>query len=258
MSDWDHVESAFVVGMAIPTVTHIPVPGSPGLTVGLWTRDPHWRNPNAIDDFRRLLHELGITRDPPNIRGSTSTLFMQSANGKKVLRLDWGKLPDGSVSYHWNRTKIPITITGPIANHQPASQAFQNTSRAMRVFRHAGRGLLVVGVAMDAYSIYTATDRPRQVTRVIGGWAGASAGCRIVGRGGVAAGAALGAPAAGVGAGPGAIIGGIGGCLVGGFAGYWIGSEIGDAGYEWAHDTFFSPVPAGTVGEFFREPAEVE
>lgn len=256
MSDWEHLESAFVVGAGMPTVNHIPVPGQPGLTVGLWTRDPRWHNPTAIEDMRRLLHEVGITRDPPNIKGSTSTLFLQSANGKKVLRLDWGILPDGSVTYHWNRTKIPVSFTG-VVNHQQASRAFQNTSRAMRVFRHAGRGLLVLGVAMDAYSIYTASDRPRAVTRVISGWAGATAGCRIVGQGGAWAGAAIGSAGAGVGAGPGAIIGGIGGCLVGGIGGYWVGSELGDAGYEWAQDTFFNPVPKGELGEFFEAETEI-
>jgi len=258
MSDWDHLESAFVVGAGMPSITHVPVPGQPGLTVGLWTRDPHWRNPNVLDDFRRVLHELGITRDPPNIKGSTSTLFMQSANGKKVLRLDWGVLPDGTVTYHWNRSKIPVSFTG-VTNHQAASAAYQNTSRAMRVFRHAGRGLLVLGVAMDAYSIYTATDRPRQATRVISGWAGATAGCRIVGAGGAWAGGAIGSAGAGVGAAPGAIIGGIGGCLVGGIGGYWVGSELGEAGYEWAEDTFFTKAPTGKVDEFLSgEPATAE
>ena len=258
MSDWDHVETAFVAGGAMPAITHVPVPGQPGLTVGLWTRDARWRNPNVLDDMRRLLHELGVTSDPPNIKGSTSTLFMQSANGKKVLRLDWGQLPDGSVTYHWNRTKIPVSFTG-VTNHQTASPAFQNTSRAMRVYRHAGRGLLVLGVAIDAYTIYTASDRPRAVTRVISGWAGATAGCRIVGAGGAWAGGAIGSAGAGVGAAPGAIIGGIGGCLVGGIGGYWVGSELGDAGYEWARDTFFTPVPVGEMNEFFgAEPATAQ
>jgi hypothetical protein len=90
----------------------------------------------------------------------------------------------------------------------------------------AGRGLLAVGVGVDAYDIYTAEDKARTITKVAGGWAGAYVG----GKGGAAGGAAIGVWAEGVGAVPGAVVGGV----IGSVGGYFGGREIAETVYDWS------------------------
>lgn len=249
--EWEHIENAVIVGGGTAAVVHVPIPNSNNLTVGLWTRDSHWSNPSLRRDMQTLIQELGLSSRPPNTQGSTSVLFVQSADGRKVLRLDWGVKPDGSVTYHWNRKKIPLQFTG-VTNHQDANSFFRRAGPVLRVYRHAGRAMLLLGLAMDARAIYLSSNRPLQISRVVSGWAGAFAGCRLVGQGGAAAGGAVGTAFAGVGAGPGAAVGGIGGCLIGGVGGYWLGSEAGGIAYQWAEDTFFSPLEIGGADDFAR------
>lgn len=68
------------------------------------------------------------------------------------------------------------------------------------------------------------------------GWAGALAGCKVVGAGGAALGT-------GVEPGVGTAVGGVGGCIVGGIAGYygaeWAAGEL----YDWVEETYFEPLP---------------
>jgi hypothetical protein len=90
------------------------------------------------------------------------------------------------------------------------------------VFRVGGRILIVVGLANDAYKIYTARDKVKAVVESAGGWAGA-----------VAAGSAFAAwftPADA--AGPWAWAAHGVGTLVAGGVGYWVGSETTRTIYE--------------------------
>ena len=90
------------------------------------------------------------------------------------------------------------------------------------VFRVGGRILIVVGLANDAYKIYTAQDKVKAVVESAGGWAGA-----------VAAGSAFAtwfAPADA--AGPWAWAAHGVGTLVAGGVGYWVGSETTRTIYE--------------------------
>ncbi len=94
--------------------------------------------------------------------------------------------------------------------------------RVRGVFRYGGRVLIVVGLVNDAYRIYTARNRTREVISVAGGWAGATA-----------AGAAFAAwytPADT--AGPWAWVGHGVGTLIAGGVGYFIGSETTTTVYE--------------------------
>ncbi|HLZ31627.1 MAG TPA: WXG100 family type VII secretion target [Chloroflexota bacterium] len=90
----------------------------------------------------------------------------------------------------------------------------------------ASRGLLVVGAAMDAYSIATADNKVKEASRVAGGWGGAWAGAE----GGAIAGAAIGS----IFPGPGTAIGGAVGGIAGGIGGYIGGSSVG----EWVYSLF--------------------
>ena len=100
--------------------------------------------------------------------------------------------------------------------------------------RYGGTALLVVGAASDAYSIYTAENKPKEATRVVGGWTGAYVGAEAGAWAGATAGAAVGAFFAGVGAVPGAAIGGFLGGLIGGIIGYSAGSAVAEGAYDYA------------------------
>ncbi len=205
------VSGTVPVGVGMASVARIPVPGSNGLFIEL---SPRGWVPKS---------------------GSTSTVFIQDAAGKRVLRLDYGyNKGTGTIDYHWNQ-KGTFSEFG-IPDHAPAGSAGEALFKTARYFKYAGRALLVVGLAIDVYSIVVAKKRWRQVARVAAGWAGAWAGCELVGGGG-AEGGTVAEP------GLGTVIGGLGGCIVGGIAGYAGASWAAGKTYDWVEETFFEPVP---------------
>ncbi|MGI8742117.1 MAG: hypothetical protein ACR2NN_06030 [Bryobacteraceae bacterium] len=201
--------SAVAVGVGTASVVRIPVPGSNGLYIEL---------------------------QPRNFKGpSTSTLFIQDITGKKHLRLDYGpNKVTGRIDYHWNQ-KGTFAEFG-IQGHTPVGRAGEALYKGAKYFKYGGRVLLVVGIAMDVYSIVVAKKRWRQVARVSAGWAAATAGCEVFG--------AWGAGVGSVEPGGGTAVGGLLGCAVGGIAGYagasWAAGEV----YDWVEETFFEPLPA--------------
>ncbi len=76
----------------------------------------------------------------------------------------------------------------------------------------------------------------RRATEVVAGWAGAWAGCKVVGAGG----ALLGTAASPLGT----AVGGIGGCIIGGIGGYHLASVAAADVYDWAEGTIFTPLPS--------------
>lgn len=182
------------VGAGLAATVRIPVPGTKGLAIELTPRG--WR-PKG---------------------GTTSTLFIQDATGRRHLRLDYGhNVATGRVDFHWNQKGVAQQFG--LGNHTPAGPGGGVLYHGARYFRHAGRLLMVVGVAADTYSVVV-SDRPfRQLAIVTGGWAGAWAGCKVVGAAG-AAGGTLVKP------GGGTAVGGLLGCLVGGASGYWAGKVL--------------------------------
>jgi hypothetical protein len=198
----------YAIGQA--SVVRIPIPGTNGLCIEL--------NPKGWVPAS----------------GSTSTLFFQDATGKRNLRLDYGyNVKTKTIDYHWNQ-KGTFAEFG-IADHTPAGQAGEVAYNAAKYFRYAGRVLLVVGVAVDVISIVQASKPMRRASQVVAGWAAAWAGCEVVGAGG----AALGTLASPLGT----AVGGIGGCIIGGIGGYYGGSVLGGDVYDWAENTFFTPLP---------------
>jgi hypothetical protein len=89
-------------------------------------------------------------------------------------------------------------------------------------FRIGGRILIVVGLAADAYRIYTAQDKVKTTIVAAGGWAGALA------VGGAAAEATAPADVAGP---PGWIVNGLA-TLGAGALGYWAGSNATETIYD--------------------------
>jgi hypothetical protein len=198
----------YAVGQA--GVVRIPVPGTNGLCIEL---RPRGRVPAG---------------------GSTSTLFFQDPTGKRHLRLDYGyNVKTRTIDYHWNQQGTHAQFG--VADHSPAGRAGQAAHTAARYFRYAGRVLIVVGVAIDVVSIAQASRPIRRASQVVAGWAAAWAGCEVVGAGG----AALGLLASPLGS----AIGGVSGCIIGGIGGYYGGSAIGGEVYDWAENTFFTPLP---------------
>lgn len=262
--DWELIEQGqILVPAGMPTVAQIPIPNSGGLTLSFWTNSSRFGNPTIYQDVLLALEQVGIRTPDGTTRGlSTSTIFIQDAAGKRHLRLDYGPRPGGVIDYHWNQ-KSTHAVFG-ISDHQPTGRGGQALHRYARVFRHAGRGLVVVGAVLDGVSIYQASNRPRRITEVAGGWAGAWAGCKLGGAAGAwsmgAAGTAIGTVAPGVGnaiGGAGGVaIGGIGGCLGGAFAGYqageWAGGELYDLSedaLQWAEDTIFTEIERLSLDE---------
>jgi hypothetical protein len=205
------VSGSIPVGVGSAAVVRIPVPGSNGLFVEL---SPRGYVPKS---------------------GTTSTLFVQDATGKRHLRLDYGyNKTTGKVDYHWNQ-KGTYSQFG-ITDHSPTGRGGEALYKGAKYLRYGGRVLLVVGVAVDAYSIVVAQKRWRQVSRVLAGWGGAAAGCKIVGAGGAVVGTFI-EP------GGGTAVGGFVGCMAGGVGGYlgasWAAGEL----YDWVEETFFEPLP---------------
>ena len=96
--------------------------------------------------------------------------------------------------------------------------------------------LFVVGITIDVISIVQATKPLKRASEVVAGWAGAWAGCKVVGQGGAYLGTAI-EP------GLGTAIGALGGCIIGGAAGYYAASAAAGVVYDWAEGTFFIPLP---------------
>lgn len=206
--------SSLVVGSGMAAIVRIPVPGTGGLALEL---SPRGWVPKG---------------------GSTSTLFVQSLDGKRNLRLDYGyNVTTKSVNYHWNQKGTFQEFK--IADHALAGGGGKALYNVAKVAKVAGRGLLVVGAVIDAVSIVQAKKRWRQVAKVLAGWGGAWVGCKAIGAAG-AAGGTLVEP------GGGTAVGGFVGCAVGGALGYFGSSLAAESLYDWVEETWYDPLPQET------------
>src|SRR5579885_1247370 len=116
------VSGTVPVGIGMASVARIPVPGSNGLFIEL---SPRGWVPKS---------------------GSTSTVFIQDAAGKRVLRLDYGyNKGTGTIDYHWNQ-KGTFSEFG-IPDHAPAGSAGEALFKTARYFKYAGCELLGGGGA---------------------------------------------------------------------------------------------------------------
>lgn len=175
--------------------------------------------------------------------GSSSSLFIQDLTGKRHLRLDYGFNKNGGVvEWHWNQKGV-ADVFG-ITNHTSVGPAEQALGVAAKYYKYAGRTLLVLGVAMDGYSIVVSSTPLRRTIQVVSAWATATAGCKLGGAGGAAAGTAV-AP------GLGTAIGGLVGCAVGAFIGYTTAEAAAGYLYDWEESTTFRQInPTAAPGEF--------
>lgn len=201
----------FLAGAGMVSVARIPVPDTNGLAVELRPRG--W-TPKT---------------------GSTSTVFIQDVTGKRHLRLDYGyNVKSRTIDYHWNQKGTANTFK--IGDHTTVGKAGRVLYSSGKYLRWGGRVLFVVGITLDVISVVQATNPLKRATEVVAGWAGAWAGCKIVGQGGAYLGTAI-EP------GLGTAIGGLSGCIIGGAAGYYASSQIAGVVYDWGEETFFAPLP---------------
>jgi hypothetical protein len=150
-----------------------------------------------------------------------------------VLRLDYGyNKRSGQIDYHWNQ-KGTFADFG-IEDHAVAGSTGEALFKGAKLFKYGGRVLLIVGIAMDTYSIVVAKKRWRQVAHVAAGWAGAAAGAEYGGLWGAGFGS--------VEPGGGTAVGGIVGEIVGGIAGYAGASWAVGETYDWVEETYFEPI----------------
>ena len=209
----DQTSGSVFVGFGLPSVVRIPIPGTNGLAVELRAR---------------------------NFKGSTSVLFFQDVEGKRVLRLDhgWNKTTQ-TVDYHWNQDRVYKDFR--IEDHTPLGPEGELIYNSARVFKYAGTTLLVLGAAADIYSIVVAKKRLRQAVKVAAGWGGAWAGCEVIGPEGAAALSELGPL--------GMAAGGLGGCAVGSIAGYNGASLVAGGAYDVVEEIYYETIPeAGRTG----------
>ena len=205
------------VGVGLPSAVRIPVPLTNGLCIEL---SPRGYVPKG---------------------GSTSTLFFQDISGKRHLRLDYGyNVKSKTIDFHWNQKGTFDTFKIP--DHTTVGSSGELLYKGAKYFRYGGRVLLVVGAAIDLYSIAVASKPIRQATKVLAGWAGAWAGCELLGGGGAALGSFI-EPGGGT-----AVLG-AGGCIVGGIGGYWGLSTAAGKIYDWAEGTIFTHLPEISAGE---------
>ena len=206
---------AWPVATGAGSVLRIPVPGTKGLAIELSPRG--WR-PGA---------------------GSTSSLFIQDVTGRRHLRLDCGFNKTSQVfEWHWNQ-KGTASDFG-ITDHTPVRRPEQMLGRASRLYRVAGRSLVVVGATFDAYSIVTSSRPLRRSVQVVSGWAAAAGGCKVVGAGGAAVGT-MAAP------GVGTAVGGFLGCAAGAFIGYLAAERASGHLYDWSAGAVFGKLPYEVV-----------
>jgi len=198
-------------GFGVNAVTRIPVPGT------------------------NLVVELSAH----GYKGSTSTIFIWEQNaGKngKHLRLDYGyNTKTKTVDYHWNRKGSAKQFFG-IQDHATVGKGGEILFKAGKYLKWGGRVLLVVGIAIDVISIATSSKPLKRASEAVAGWAGAWAGCKVLGP----AGAALGSAAPGAGT----AIGAFTGCIIGGAIGYYAFSKAAGVVYDWGEGTIFTPLPA--------------
>jgi hypothetical protein len=171
--------------------------------------------------------------------GTTSVLFVYKAGQpNKLYRLDFDVLKTGpragQLGWEHNQRGVARILKLNVTNHQPAGFVARNAGRAIKVLKWGGRAMIVVGAVQSGIEVYHAEDRARAVVTELSGWAAASGGAYLGGKGGAAAGAWVGSffgpgPGTAIGAGVGGAIGSVGG----GVGGFWLGKTVSETVYDW-------------------------
>ena len=167
----------------------------------------------------------------PGLPADTRLVEVFEPGTKRFFAWDAHVTPVGSSKphpfYHVNQKGMHGLFGA--SDISPIAAADLPAARGLRFARTGGRVLLIVGVAVDAYTLtqsavqsaHSGTPRPllAQAVRVAGSWGGAWAGAKLMCAGGALATSETG---------PGAVVGCIVGGAIGGFAGYYGADWIAD------------------------------
>jgi hypothetical protein len=202
-----------IAGVGVSSIARIPVPGT------------------------NLVLELSSR----GYKGSTSTIFIWEGTAQnkfgKHLRLDYGyNAKTKTIDYHWNRQGPAKQFFG-IQNHSTVGKGGAALFKAGKYLKWGGRVLFVVGATIDVITVATSSKPLKAATQAVAGWAGAWAGCKVVG-------AFMAGVGTGLEPGGGTVVGGFVGCIIGGATGYYAASGTAGKVYDWAEDTVFTPLPA--------------
>lgn len=121
---------------------------------------------------------------------------------------------------------LPKSANAKVPPEAQAAAKAKAGGKPFRFVKWGGRTLLVVGLAVDAYEVYNAENRPKALTKKAGAW-GAS-----IGAGSAAANAA--SPLLAGGPWGWAAYGGI--VLGASVGGYFVGGEAAETAYEWTFE----------------------
>ncbi len=149
----------------------------------------------------------------------TITEHMQTALSRLTTRLGYSADDlSRAIAPH-----LPASATIAMPAEATAAAQAKAAGRAFRFVRWGGRVLLVIGLAMDAYEVYYAENKPKTITKKIGGWGASLVAGGVTAK--VASSLLAGGPWGWVGYGAAVIAAGVGG--------YIIGEKVTETIYEW-------------------------
>ena len=205
----------------------------PWLTNGQFTGSSRIDQAMPADDATRVLGKMnnggdGVIKVATKVDGNTGSIthYEVDANGTVGNRIELP--PANVVSGNSKAANLINSVSESIQSQKNVAAAnrflVNNADVVAKVGKVVGRGAVVVGIVMDAYSIGSAYaeegefgDKTQQATgSAIGGAAGAWAGAEL--------GAAIGV----VGGPVGVIVGGVVGGIIGGVIGSGVGSKVMD------------------------------
>lgn len=171
------------------------------------------------DFYNAAKSELGYTSE----QLKANPTLRAEVDGLKFSKL--GKWMDqtGASSYKLGNS---YAVSDAVANKGVIStiQSSAEVINSIKGLNIGGKSLILIGIAADAYRIYSSGYNARVISGVVGGWAGAFMGAEI--------GAKAGAIAGSVEPGGGTVLGGFIGGLIGGAAGYFTGRTAGETVYD--------------------------
>ncbi|HEY8202130.1 MAG TPA: hypothetical protein VII47_12350 [Actinomycetota bacterium] len=171
----------------------------------------------ALERTREMVSEEG--------RAFSEALKEKGLTFDQLMKKSTLKHPEWTEAQH---------LRGIVESSSHSRPSVTAVAKGLSYAEHAGKALMVVGAAVDGYSLGTEIDKSlqtgnwgnteKEAARITGGWTGAWAG----GEAGAWIGGSIGAFGGPVGIAVGGFIGG----LAGGIAGYWKGSEAGEYYYD--------------------------
>ncbi|MFA6486189.1 MAG: CARDB domain-containing protein [Candidatus Magasanikbacteria bacterium] len=175
-----------------------------------------------------------LNKHPLWEKNSTAAIqIYNNAKPKGGNRLDFHPFDSNSpAEWHLNLEKRSQFNPTKYDPHIKVGLGGELLGYAAKAEKTLGVGGLVVGAAVDGYSIYTSDNKVKETARVVGGWSGSYAGATVGASYGATWGAGIGAAVGPVGFVVGGMAGGFIGGIAGGVVGYLAGANAGESIYN--------------------------